>query len=113
MRVSFAVLSLMAFCTLLAGSCGGDESVCEKADAVRATAFNEVCAVKGNDCCICKCWNDGQQEINTKDPCTCKAQPGGDCSGDLKEMAEDCLNDPEACRQGIKNQIETACPTPP
>jgi hypothetical protein len=112
MRVSFAILSLVAFCTLLAGSCGEDESVCEKADDVRATAFNEVCVAKGDECCICKCWNDGQQEIDTLDPCTCKAQPSG-CSGELKTGAKNCLDNPEQCRQDVKDRIELACPTPP
>ena len=96
---------------LVIASCGGGESDCDKADDVRATAFNEVCATKGDECCICKCWNDNNQEMDTETPCTCKPQPSGDCTGDLKTGAKLCLADKEQCRQGVKDWIETFCPT--
>jgi hypothetical protein len=112
MKALATVLALAA-CSLWLAGCGGEESDCEKADDIRATAFNEVCAAKGDDCCICKCWNDGNQEMDTEIPCTCKPQPGGDCTGDLKTAAKTCLAAPEPCRQGVKDQIEMACPALP
>jgi hypothetical protein len=34
-----------------------------------------------------------------------------DCTGDVKAAAKVCLADQETCRQGVKDQIELACPT--
>ena len=112
MKPILILLLSLALSGLLLGSCGGEESDCDKADDVRATAFNEVCTIKGDECCICKCWNDGNQEINTPDPCTCKPQPSG-CSGVLKTGAKNCLDNPEQCRLDVKDRIESACPTLP
>ena len=111
MKTILIALLLLVPCGLLLGSCGEDESDCDKADDVRATAFNEVCAIRGDECCICKCWNDGNQEMDTENPCTCKQPASFDCTGDVKNAAKTCLADQELCRQGVKDQIELACPT--
>ena len=105
------ILTITVGSIWLAG-CGEDENDCDKADNIRSTSFNEVCAIKGDDCCICKCWNDGNREMETETPCECKEQPEG-CAGDLKNSAKTCLADPEKCRQDVKDWIELVCPTLP
>jgi hypothetical protein len=111
MKVLTFVLLPLAVFSLLLGSCGEDESDCDKADNIRGAALNEICATKGDECCICKCWNDSNQEMDTETPCTCKAPTSFDCTGDVKAAAQVCLAAEETCRQGVKDQIELACPT--
>jgi hypothetical protein len=110
-KLFFTLIGLAVF-GLFGASCGEDESDCDKADDIRGAALNEICATKGDDCCICKCWNDGNLEMDTENPCTCKQPASFDCTGDVKAAAKVCLADEEACRQGVKDQIELACPTP-
>lgn len=111
MKLNLIVLLSLVLCGLLLGSCGEDESDCDKADNIRGAALNEICSTKGDECCICQCWNDGNQEMDTETPCTCKAPASFDCTGDVENAAKVCLADQEVCRQGVKDQIELACPT--
>jgi hypothetical protein len=110
-KLFFTLIGLAVF-GLFGTSCGEDESDCDKADDIRGAALNEICATKGDECCICKCWNDQNQEMDTENPCTCKQPASFDCTGDVKAAAKVCLADEEACRQGVKDQIELACPSP-
>ena len=111
MKVFIIVLLPLAVFGLLLGSCGEDESDCDKADNIRGAALNEICATKGSECCICHCWNDNNQEMDTENPCSCKLPASFDCTGDVENAAKTCLADQETCRQGVKDQIELACPT--
>lgn len=111
MKALATILAMVMFSFCLP-ACGEDESDCDKADNIRGAALNEVCSTKGDDCCICKCWNEGNQEMDTENPCTCKQPESFDCTGDVKAAAKACLADEEACRQSVKDQIELACPAP-
>ena len=111
MKVPYSIILPLVAYSLVVGSCGEDESDCDKADNIRGAALNEICATKGDECCICHCWNDGNQEMSAENPCTCKQPASFDCTGDVKVAAKVCLADEEVCRQGVKDQIELACPT--
>ena len=97
------IFSLLAVCGFIFGACGDDDGNGDScADLLAKTlipAYNEACDGKGEECCTCKCWLDGQKVVDqydgTADPkeCTCKEDEATECTDDLAAIAKACLAD--------------------
>ena len=109
-KAMFIMVVLAAFGLVL--GCGSSGNKCDDAGKVMESGMDEGCSGK-DDCCFCKCWNDGHKTIDDPVECTCKTPEGGDpvaCEGDVLAAAEDCLADETACKDAAKALVDLACP---
>jgi hypothetical protein len=110
-----------ALLTLAAAACsedgagdGGDP--CGRAEAVRAEATATYCEGKTSACCFCRCWEDFGGDYDTLDlldnaACTCVTPPGSaqECSGQVRDSAEVCLDDEDSCAAVATDVAESLC----
>ncbi len=121
------IFSLLAICGFMLGACGDDDGnggdPC--ADLMAKTmipGYDEACTGKGDTCCTCQCWLDGQKVVDTYDgtadpkTCTCKEDEAVECTSDLAALAKACLAD-QTCvdesKADYKTTAEDACTANP
>ncbi len=96
-------------------------NLCELREQAIDEAVSEVCAGRDDECCYCKCYNQGKLYSFVDSNCECRdaevvmdagADGGGkedECVGDALAEAEDCLADVESCVSSFANKAEAGC----
>jgi len=72
--------------------------------------FDDFCQGR-DDCCLCRCWNDGRREMDyDTNRCRC-GEPVEHPKRDeeMFELARECLNDETACRKDFVDEIAFIC----
>ncbi len=96
------------------GSSGGD--VCVDAAKIMLDGMKEACNQQSG-CCYCDCLAQNKV-MDTTDPTTCNCidgdptgggSSGGECTGEAKSAAEQCLNDTNKCKSDAGSIITTVC----
>jgi hypothetical protein len=108
MKKALFVLSVLAICGFVVG-CGSSSNPCVELGEISISGFEEACNGESDNCCFCKCFNDGHKTYDATayaadGTCTCEDPGGGGdttCEGTDKEAAEACLAD-QACKDAAK-----------
>lgn len=88
--------------------------VCEEAAEVENGAWDEYCNGRSDECCLCKCFNDGHMTTGEYDPtttpftCTC-VETDLECDYNAFSDAQWCLEDEEGCRRVATRNVEGEC----
>lgn len=102
-----------------------EKSPCQKQWTVVKEVADDYCASRGNECCICKCYNQlaAGYIINSyrvEGVCECAGVQGqefdlgyDECIGGWLEEAKDCLADKAACRALSLQKGEASCQNTP
>ncbi len=113
MRKFSVILAVMACFGLVLGACGnGGGNVCDKAFDIMLGGMDSFCSGQDDDCLNCKCWNDGQKQVDDAAAGTCKdSDPGDpvDCTGDVEAGAQACVDAATACAATGNDMMEMFC----
>ncbi len=98
--------------TLAVTACGA-KNECEKMLELNYNAWSEACTDKTNECCFCKCWNEGHKlndyNSSTK-KCECNVTMPSDvpdelCTEAYKAQVKTCFDNEKICTDGLKTQV--------
>ncbi len=89
---------------------------CEQQQQAIDDAISVYCTGKDDECCYCKCYNQGKQYTYADQNCECNdAEVEGDggteetCEGEARTEAEECLKDVETCVESPVSVANAGC----
>jgi hypothetical protein len=114
-KVLMLVLASL-FVFVVASGCGDDDddsgggTVCDQAAEIQMNAMEEACG-DYDECCMCDCLLEGSSDIEGCDCGTSDADADGDadCSGEIEEAAQACVDDEAACADDAAALVDLAC----
>ncbi len=126
LTLALAGVSLAASCDSGGDGDGAGKTACEKEDEIIAGAGRDYCKSRDEECCMCRCINQGKRYDSTEffdnENCVCEElDTSGEvddagveiCEGTELSAAEECLADEEACAAPYRLNAESGCKMTP
>ena len=89
---------------------GGPSNPCTEAHDMVMQEYASACSSYLGECCMCDCIVTGSSSLPD---CDCSDYnldpPSGECTGSEEAAAQECLDDPDACLDGLEDMVDYIC----
>jgi hypothetical protein len=96
----------------VATDCGegsGPGTACMQAFDIFMDAYADACSGFLGECCFCDCIVNGSSSVADCDCSDYPFEPPSECSESDEEFAQQCIDDPASCTEGIDEMVEMVC----